>query len=157
MDCSPASVRPPALSSSHYALVDSGIPPLYGATLRLATGTLVIALWLAVHNRQALLELPAKLYQQSGRLRLVLGILVGTYLALWLQQIALKPSNPAVAQTLLATSPLLAATGTDPRRTAGLAPDIRHADLVAGDYLLFLAISQNGHSYLRWITNDEHR
>ena len=91
---------------SHYALVDSGIPPLYGATLRLATGTLVIALWLAVRNPQALLLLPAKLYQQSDRLRLLLGIVVGTYLALWLQQIALKLANPAVAQTLLATSPL---------------------------------------------------
>lgn len=54
---------------SHYALVDSGIPPLYGATLRLATGTLVIALWLGLRQPQALLELPAKLYQQSARLR----------------------------------------------------------------------------------------
>ncbi|GAL17640.1 Gll3359 protein [Vibrio maritimus] len=37
---------------------------------------------------------------------LIAAIFVGTFLALWLQQIALKHANPAVAQTLIATSPL---------------------------------------------------
>ncbi|MCW8335916.1 EamA family transporter, partial [Vibrio paucivorans] len=35
-----------------------------------------------------------------------LAIFVGTFLALWLQQVALKYANPAVAQTLIATSPI---------------------------------------------------
>ncbi|OEF00229.1 hypothetical protein A1QK_11810 [Vibrio genomosp. F10 str. 9ZD137] len=37
---------------------------------------------------------------------LLSAIFVGTFLALWLQQVALKHANPAIAQTLIATSPL---------------------------------------------------
>lgn len=91
---------------SHYALVISQLSPLWGATLRLGSGTLAIALWLALRQPSALYKLPAQLQQQSGRRYLLLGIIVGTYLALWLQQTALQLTNPAVAQTLLATSPL---------------------------------------------------
>jgi len=91
---------------SHYALVTSQLPALWGATLRLGCGTLAVALWLAVSQPTALRQLSGLIYRQPGRRYLFLGILVGTYLALWLQQSALKLANPAVAQTLLATSPL---------------------------------------------------
>jgi drug/metabolite transporter (DMT)-like permease len=43
---------------------------------------------------------------RKAHLTLLLAILVGTFLALWLQQIALKNANPAIAQTLIVTSPL---------------------------------------------------
>lgn len=91
---------------SHHALVISQLSPLWGATLRLGAGTLAIGLWLALRQPNALYKLPAQLHQQGGRRYLLLGIVVGTYLALWLQQTALQLANPAVAQTLLATSPL---------------------------------------------------
>lgn len=91
---------------SHYALVTSQLPALWGATLRLGCGTLLVALWLGVRQPGALRQLGGLVYRQKGRRYLVLGILIGTYLALWLQQLALQQTNPAVAQTLLATSPL---------------------------------------------------
>ncbi len=40
------------------------------------------------------------------KLWLLGAIFVGTFLALWLQQVALKNANPAIAQTLIATSPV---------------------------------------------------
>nr|WP_257713571.1 DMT family transporter [Vibrio neptunius] len=43
---------------------------------------------------------------KSAFLWLLGAIFVGTFLALWLQQIALKHANPAIAQTLIATSPV---------------------------------------------------
>lgn len=43
---------------------------------------------------------------QKDWLLLLAAIFIGTFIALWLQQIALKYANPAVAQTLIATSPL---------------------------------------------------
>lgn len=91
---------------SHYALVISQLSPLWGATLRLGSGTLAIALWLSLRQPSSLYMLPAQLRQQKSLHSLLLGIFVGTYLALWLQQTALQLANPAVAQTLLATSPL---------------------------------------------------
>ncbi|GAM59784.1 gll3359 protein [Vibrio ishigakensis] len=41
---------------------------------------------------------------QKDWLLLLAAIFIGTFIALWLQQIALKYANPAVAQTLIATS-----------------------------------------------------
>jgi drug/metabolite transporter (DMT)-like permease len=46
--------------------------------------------------------------EQSRQLwgQLLFAILVGTYLAIWLQQVALKLTSAAIAQTLMSTSPL---------------------------------------------------
>lgn len=91
---------------SHYALTAAVIPPLWGATLRLAAGTLLIALWLRLGERLTPTALMSRVWRQPKRTTLFFGILTGTYAALWLQQVALKWANPAIAQTLLATSPL---------------------------------------------------
>ena len=85
---------------SHYALVAGDVPPLLGALIRLSIGVFAVMIVIGFTEN--------KLGGLSGRDKkwLLAAIFVGTFLALWLQQIALKYANPAIAQTLIATSPL---------------------------------------------------
>ena len=93
---------------SHYALVAGDIEPLLGAVLRLVAGISVLIGVMALFKRKQL----KSIFSLSRNMKakeftlLLLAIIVGTFLTLWLQQIALKNANPAVAQTLIATSPL---------------------------------------------------
>ncbi len=93
---------------SHYALVAGDIPPLWGAFIRLSIGVLVVILVIQFFEPAPFSDIKkhwnGMISKQKGML--FMAILVGTFLALWLQQIALKNSNPAIAQTLIATSPL---------------------------------------------------
>ncbi|WED29830.1 DMT family transporter [Vibrio sp. DW001] len=93
---------------SHYALVAGDIPPLLGALIRLSIGVMVVFVVVVFVEKRPVASMLAKLKQLKSRDRrwLLAAIFVGTFLALWLQQIALKHANPAVAQTLIATSPL---------------------------------------------------
>ena len=89
---------------SRAALAETSVSPLWAALLRLLAGVLVLLLW-------------GLLQRQLGRWliglnsRRLVGILVlaafgGTYLGIWLQQVALKFTAAGIAQTLGATSPL---------------------------------------------------
>lgn len=93
---------------SHYALVAGDLPPLLGALIRLSVGVLAVAMVIVVFEKTPFSSMKKHLGQltKSAFLWLLGAIFVGTFLALWLQQIALKHANPAVAQTLIATSPL---------------------------------------------------
>ncbi|NOI59095.1 DMT family transporter [Vibrio coralliilyticus] len=93
---------------SHYALVAGDLPPLLGALIRLSVGVLTVAMVIVVFEQKPFSSMRKHLGQltKSAFLWLLGAIFVGTFLALWLQQIALKHANPAVAQTLIATSPL---------------------------------------------------
>ncbi|MCG9677737.1 DMT family transporter [Vibrio sp. Isolate24] len=93
---------------SHYALVAGDLPPLLGALIRLSVGVLAVALVITVFEKKPFSSMIMHLRQlsTSSFLWLLSAIFVGTFLALWLQQIALKHANPAIAQTLIATSPL---------------------------------------------------
>ncbi|NVD08841.1 DMT family transporter [Vibrio sp. JPW-9-11-11] len=93
---------------SHYALVAGDIAPLFGALIRLIAGVVALMMVIGFFERE-----PFTVMRQNlctlGRHNfgwLMAAIFVGTFLALWLQQVALKYANPAVAQTLIATSPL---------------------------------------------------
>ncbi|MGY3572177.1 DMT family transporter [Vibrio paucivorans] len=93
---------------SHYALVAGDLPPLLGALIRLAVGVGAVALvigWLEPKPFKQMWQNLSEMKSKS-KLWLLLAIFVGTFLALWLQQVALKYANPAVAQTLIATSPI---------------------------------------------------
>ena len=90
---------------SHAALVETAISPLWSAVLRMAAGLVVLAVWLA------LLRQPLGRWlggERRGLLwgRLLFAVLVGTFLALWLQQVSLKLIPAGVAMTLLSTGPL---------------------------------------------------
>jgi drug/metabolite transporter (DMT)-like permease len=93
---------------SHYALVAGDVPPLLGALIRLSVGVLAVLVVMSFVERQPIRSTLSKLLLLNGEQKrwLLLAIFVGTFLALWLQQVALKNANPAIAQTLIATSPL---------------------------------------------------
>ncbi|MGY3688442.1 DMT family transporter [Vibrio coralliilyticus] len=93
---------------SHYALVAGDLPPLLGALIRLSVGVLAVAMVIMLFEQKPFSSMRKHLGQltKSAFLWLLGAIFVGTFLALWLQQIALKHANPAIAQTLIATSPL---------------------------------------------------
>ncbi|WP_047042041.1 DMT family transporter [Vibrio mexicanus] len=93
---------------SHYALVAADMSPLLGALVRLSVGVVAVVGVVLILEKSPIQNMMSNLKSLSQRafLWLLCAIFVGTFLALWLQQIALKYANPAVAQTLIATSPL---------------------------------------------------
>ena len=93
---------------SHYALVSGDIPPLLGALIRLTIGVFAVMMIIPFVERKPYSSIKRDLWEMTklDKLWLLSAIFVGTFLALWLQQIALKNANPAIAQTLIATSPV---------------------------------------------------
>ncbi|WGV98461.1 DMT family transporter [Vibrio sp. YMD68] len=93
---------------SHYALVAGNLPPLLGALIRLAVGVLAVVAIIWWVEDKPFRAIKRNLGSMGSRsfIGLLSAIFVGTFLALWLQQVALKHANPAIAQTLIATSPL---------------------------------------------------
>jgi len=93
---------------SHYALVAGDLPPLLGALIRLSMGVAVVMVIIGWVEKKPYRTMKEHLCQlgKNGFMWLLAAIFVGTFLALWLQQVALKHANPAVAQSLIATSPL---------------------------------------------------
>lgn len=90
---------------ARYVLEASQILPLTAALLRLSAGTV----WLLVllSGRRGWLSSLGRLSGEAWR-RLLAASLLGTFLGLWLQQLALDRLPAGIAQTLLSTSPLFA-------------------------------------------------
>lgn len=88
---------------SRAALADTDISPLWSTLVRLVAGALILLVWV-VYQRRGDCFKPL----QSRRLLASIGAtaIVSTYLAVWLQQIALKYTATGIAQALSATSPL---------------------------------------------------
>lgn len=89
---------------SRSALVDSQISPLWSTLIRLIAGVLVLLILVTVRRQTAA-------FWAIGRSQRLLGIIAltavfSTYLAIWLQQTALKFTAAGIAQALGATSPL---------------------------------------------------
>ena len=93
---------------SHYALVAGDIPPLLGALIRLSIGVMAVMALIPFVEKKPFSSMNSNLKAMTtiDKTWLLGAIFVGTFLALWLQQVALKHANPAIAQTLLATSPV---------------------------------------------------
>jgi drug/metabolite transporter (DMT)-like permease len=93
---------------SHYALVAGDIPPLLGALIRLTIGVFAVMMIIPFVENKPYSSIKRDLWEMTklDKLWLLSAIFVGTFLALWLQQVALKNANPAIAQTLIATSPV---------------------------------------------------
>ncbi|MEZ9157827.1 DMT family transporter [Vibrio lentus] len=93
---------------SHYALVAGDVPPLLGALIRLTIGVFAVMLVIPFVEKKPYTSIKRDLWAMTklDKLWLLGAIFVGTFLALWLQQVALKNANPAIAQTLIATSPV---------------------------------------------------
>lgn len=91
---------------SRAALADTTVDPLWSSLLRLVAGLVCIGgLFLWRRRSQPLIP------KQTFSVRLLGGVAIaaffGTYLAIWLQQVALKYSPAGIAQSLLATSPIM--------------------------------------------------
>ncbi|MGF1751554.1 MULTISPECIES: DMT family transporter [Vibrio] len=93
---------------SHFALVQGDLPPLLGALIRLTIGVAAVAMVVGFVEKKpfSAIKKQCTRMNRNNWLWLLAAIFVGTFLALWLQQVALKHANPAIAQTLIATSPL---------------------------------------------------
>lgn len=90
---------------SRWALTESTVSALQSALIRLLAGTVVLILWIVIRRE----KIGAWINPRPGlKIWGFLGgvIVFGTYIAIWLQQLAFKFTNVGVAQTLLATSPL---------------------------------------------------
>ncbi|MEB3358092.1 MAG: DMT family transporter [Synechococcales bacterium] len=89
---------------SRAALADSAISPLWSSLIRLAAGSGVLVLWLAVQRQHLAGFKPLR----SPRLFAIIAstAFASTFLAIWLQQTALKFTAAGIAQALSATSPL---------------------------------------------------
>jgi drug/metabolite transporter (DMT)-like permease len=90
---------------SRAAFVQTSVSPLWAATLRLAAGMVILLIWIPLAHQ------PLGRWRQKGHLgplwgRLVVAVFFGTYLAVWLQQVALRFTSTGIAQTLFSTSPL---------------------------------------------------
>ena len=90
---------------SRAALSTSSISPLWSALIRLLAAVIMLSLWVFVYRAIPLRKFVEPLKVKIIK-RLAFAVFVGTFLAIWLQQIAFKLNNAGVAQTLLATSPL---------------------------------------------------
>ncbi|MDV2990454.1 MAG: hypothetical protein N4J56_000108 [Chroococcidiopsis sp. SAG 2025] len=89
---------------SRIVLTTSNISPLWAALLRLCGGVLVLLPW------RWLRQQPRRFRFRSLNTKIILAICVaafaGTYLGIWLQQVAVKFAVVGVALTLSNTSPL---------------------------------------------------
>ncbi len=91
---------------SRAAFSNANVSPLWAALLRLSAGVLILLLWglFSQFKNQTML------YSDWRSARLILALIFaafcGTYLGIWLQQIALKFTVAGIASTLLQTSPV---------------------------------------------------
>ncbi len=91
---------------SRAALADTTVDPLWSSLLRLVAGLVCIgglSLWR--RRSQPLVSRPMISARLLGGV--AIAAFFGTYLAIWLQQVALKYSPAGIAQSLLATSPIM--------------------------------------------------
>ncbi|MEM8613804.1 MAG: DMT family transporter [Cyanobacteria bacterium P01_H01_bin.105] len=86
---------------SRAALADTAVDPLWSSLLRLSAGLVCIGSLLLARSQPVT--------RPSTRLLggVAIAAFFGTYLAIWLQQVALKYAPAGIAQSLLATSPIM--------------------------------------------------
>ncbi|MBW4563757.1 MAG: DMT family transporter [Mojavia pulchra JT2-VF2] len=91
---------------SRMAFATGSVTPLWAALLRLIAGvlTILVSAWFS-NRRETAFSYP---YWQSKRIILAsfFAAFCGTFLGIWLQQIAIKFTAAGIASTLLQTSPL---------------------------------------------------
>jgi drug/metabolite transporter (DMT)-like permease len=105
LGCLAALAQASAAVLAHAALAHTSISPLWGTAVRLAAGVALLMIWISVARqplgRWTSLEKPGQLWG-----RLLFALFTGTYLSMWLHQVALKLAPAGIAQTLYSTSPL---------------------------------------------------
>ena len=85
------------------------IDSLWAAFIRLFSGTLAVACVVAILKDQHLKQ-AITLQGISQKHWLFAAVFFGTFIGLWLQLISVKHTDPAIAQTIFATAPLMVMT-----------------------------------------------
>jgi drug/metabolite transporter (DMT)-like permease len=92
---------------SRAALADSAVDPLWSTLLRLSSGLAFMGVLAVIQPHRSGEHLSLSALKRPSLLGgVALAAFFGTYLGIWLQQIALKYTAAGIAQALLATSPL---------------------------------------------------
>ena len=93
---------------SRAALADTGIPPLWSGLVRIVAGCAVLLLWLWLSPTSRANPLFRRRAVNLVRLLLAIAAtaFASTFLAIWLQQTALKYTAAGIAQAIGATSPM---------------------------------------------------
>lgn len=94
-----------ALVLSRVALTRTSVDSLQSTILRLAAAVVVLAAWSLVRRRPLLSR---SVFQAQPHLwaTLAAATFIGTYLAMWLQQVSISLAPAGIVQTLLSASPL---------------------------------------------------
>lgn len=125
---------------SRWALTETTVSALQSAVFRLLAGVAVLILWVVIRRERVGTWLkPRPSMKFWGTIAAV--VFLGTYVAIWFQQLAFQHTRVGIAQTLLATSPLfilpfaaLQGEKLSPRAILGVVLSL------AGVGLLFLAV-----------------
>ncbi|MCG7537031.1 DMT family transporter [Pseudoalteromonas sp. OOF1S-7] len=91
------------------ALNNESIGSLWAALIRLVSGTFFVACLVACLKSHSL-NTALTLKQLSGKRWLFVAVFFGTFIGLWLQLISVNHTDPAIAQTIFATAPLMVMT-----------------------------------------------
>jgi drug/metabolite transporter (DMT)-like permease len=90
---------------SHAVFLHSNMSPMRSAFLRVLGGILIGVVWILRSKSSGGASLRS-LNSVDLWIKIGFTVFIGTYLALWLQQVSLKYAAAGIAQTLFATSPL---------------------------------------------------
>lgn len=94
-----------ALVLSRVALTRTSVDSLQSTILRLAAAVVVLAVW-SLLRRKPLLSRTVFQAQPHLWATLAAATFIGTYLAMWLQQVSISLAPAGIVQTLLSASPL---------------------------------------------------
>lgn len=98
---------------SRMALAGGEVDPLVSSLLRLGAGLVALCLWLQTDRfifsekirRQSVAEAVSLITRHHLVGKMLIAVIIGTFFAIWLQQISVKYTSAGIAQTLLATCP----------------------------------------------------
>jgi drug/metabolite transporter (DMT)-like permease len=103
--CGAAFCQATGLVMAFSVLQTDAIEPINAAFIRLAAGSILLALIVGLSQRHAF----QAIFRQCRTINpmpLLGAIFFGTFLAIWLQQLSIAHINPGLTQTLLSTAPL---------------------------------------------------
>jgi drug/metabolite transporter (DMT)-like permease len=103
--CGAALCQATGLVMAFSVLQNDVIDPLSAAFIRLAAGSILLALIVGISQHHAFQAI-FRQCRAINPLPLLGAIFFGTFLAIWLQQLSIAHINPGLTQTLLSTAPL---------------------------------------------------
>lgn len=101
-----ASCQAAGMVMSKAGMGDEATSSLWAAMIRLLSGTFAVAILVAFLKEHSLSK-AIRLKGISNKKWLFIAVFFGTFIGLWLQLGAVKNTDPAIAQTILATAPLM--------------------------------------------------